>query len=242
MSVCDQLTDSNYIQEFLNIWGSNGTKDQIGYECVDGTNKNKINLLDFLNVVVQSKKGTKVGGWCNSCTTISQTDKGYLTISGALDLNGSSSSTKPLYFNKTDVETRGSLVGGAYDIISGKWNNPQWPTIITKTPKDKIRILDQNGISIQNSNISIETVPVGDVSNINDNNPNESNFSKYYYLFVKVKDCNNIPLPVYQHTSDSNVSGLLNDDVWPLVGNNGEPLNVKFNGCPVGCNSWEWNK
>jgi hypothetical protein len=239
MDVCDQVTDFNYIQALLNVWGSQGTMDQLGYDCIDGTDKNKVNLLDFLNAAVQYKKGTKVSDWCNSCTTIRQTDQGYLTITGALDLKGSSSSTKPLYFKETDVATRGSLRDSAFDIELDKWDNPEWPTVITKTPKNKIRILDSGGNPI--TNLSIETVPVKDVSKINDNNPSQSNFNEYYYLFIKVNSCNGIPLPVYQYTKDANVSNLPGDKVWPLVGNDGNPLDIQFTGCPDSCNEWEWN-
>ena len=31
------------------------------------------------------------------------------------------------------------------------------------------------------------------------------------------------------------------DKVWPLVGNDGNPLDIQFTGCPDSCNEWEWN-
>ena len=235
---CDQTTDYTYIENLLDVWASDGSMDQIGYDCIDGSNKNKVNLLDFLNAAIQYKKGTKVSDWCNSCTTIRQTDRGYLTITGALDLKGSSSSTKPLYFKESDVENKGSLRNGKFDIELDKWNDPQWPAVITKTPKNKIRILDVNGNKL--TNLNIETVPVKDVSKINDSNPNQSYFNQYYYLFIKVKSCNDIPLPVYQYTQDESVSTLQGNKTWPLVGNDGNPSNTIFTGCPESCNKWTW--
>ena len=243
MDICNKTIDSQYILRFLELWGNpNATfSDKLGYDCVEGTKKDKINLLDFLNVVIQNRKGDPVRDWCNSCTTLQQTEQGYLTITGALELNNSSSSVRPLYFNSSDVESSGSLKNAMLDIENESWNNPNWPGVIVKTPKEKINILDKDGNVLSNNILKIETLPVKDVSNFIQTNG--SNYTNYYYLFIKDSQCADLPLPVYQSYQDSSVNpNILNNQIWPLVSNNGTPLDISFTGCPENCDDWEWNK
>ena len=241
-AICNQVVDDAYVSKFLDLWGRNSSlniSEKLGYDCVEGTDKDSINLLDFLNMVIQKKTGNLVRNWCNSCTTIQQTDQGYLTITGALDVGTSSSSTKPIYFKSGDVESMGSLKDAVLNIQDESWNNPDWPGIIVKTPKNKINKLDMEGNPLPSDFLKIETIPVTDASKITE--VNGSNYSNYYYLFIRDSECSELPLPVYQNHQDTNVSNILDNEVWPLVSNDGTPLDINFSGCPDSCD-WNWKK
>ena len=51
-AICNQIVDDAYVTKFLDLWRRNGSlniSEQLGYDCVEGTDKDTINLLDFLN-------------------------------------------------------------------------------------------------------------------------------------------------------------------------------------------------
>jgi len=180
--ICNQDTDLQYLSDFIDAWKNDSP--EVGYNCIDGYKPNKINLLDFLNVLVQIKIGDrKVADWCSSCTTIQQTTNGYLTIKGALNLDTSTSDERPMYFRTADVSNLGDLSTVYLDVINNTWTDPTWPNIIVKSPAENIRVIDSNGNTIPPNTLKIMTVPIPDAT-IQD--PTDVTLKKYYYLFVSV--------------------------------------------------------
>ena len=102
-----------------------------------------------------------------------------------------------------------------------------------------INKLDMEGNPLPSDFLKIETIPVTDASKITE--VNGSNYSNYYYLFIRDSECSELPLPVYQNHQDTNVSNILDNEVWPLVSNDGTPLDINFSGCPDSCD-WNWKK
>jgi hypothetical protein len=251
--ICDQLTNNDYLHNLINIWKLGGVlnnETEVGYNCVTKSSTQidpSLNLLDFLNTVVHIKKGNgneKVGNWCNSCTTLTLTSTGYFTLSGALDIFPSNSQSKPLYYRTDDVKSNGNLYN--YLNVSGDlptWSTTTNPTVIVKTPADKIRQLDSDGTPLSSENrLNIKTVEIDKVESVSPNIKNSTSLNKYYYLFISVPDCKNIPLPVYQNAEDDDSQNKLTSSSWPLVGMNGNPYGgIGLQNCPdVDCNKWGW--
>ena len=241
MGDCDRNTNNDYLADFITMWKRGSRGMEVGFNCIDGRKKNKINLLDFISIVVKIKQGggnLKVSDWCSSCTTIRATEGGYLTVSGALNLDTSTSDERPIYFFDDDVENLGNLSSNYLDLSvkGGEWTNRTWPNVIVKSPADDIRILDVNGNPA--SELKIRTIPIPGVTNLGeDNNPT---LRRYYYLFVENPNCSNLPLPVYQYSGDSGSESTNPNGDWRLVSNMGTPVGAGFDDCPENCDQWDW--
>ena len=239
MSNCNRKTDLSYLADFIVAWKNQGP--EAGFNCV-GTDrpysntKNEINLLDFLGVLIQIKKGggqTLVADWCDSCPTIQQTANGYLTIKGALNLDTSTSKRRPIYFYSGDVANEGNVDKYHLDVLSGKWTDNHWPNVIVKSPD--IRVLDSSGSPLQSDTLDIRTIQVKDVNK----NMVDSVYNNYYYVYIVDKSCSNLPLPIYQYYRDTNENPTGESSVWPLVANDGTSKDMTFPNCPE-CDEWDW--
>ena len=226
---CDQITDNTYINNFIKAWKAQSP--MIGYDCVQGTRKDAINALDYINAFAH--QGQPLSEWCMNCTTVQQTDNGYLTVKGALATSPSTSSERPLYYYRNDVASTGSLKEYFYNPDTKTWSKPTWPNVIVHFPADNIRVLDSSGNPT--NEIEIRTVPVSDVT--------DTSVTDLYYLFVVDKSCSGLPMPVYLYADDtSKTSSNTTIYDWPPVGNDSKPYNTTFTDCPQGCLKWEWEK